>query len=73
MAPDKETPMSDATTTWPDLAEGLYERLTGRGTTISYRFDDLVVEVPGATGADAPRAAWRLHGTLHIRASETGA
>jgi hypothetical protein len=65
--------MRDATTTWPDLAEGLYERLTGRGTTISYRFDDLVVEVPGATGADAPRAAWRLHGTLHIRTSEPGA
>jgi hypothetical protein len=70
MTPDTENPMSDEMTTWPDLAEGLYERLTGRGTTITYGFDDLVVEVPGATGADAPRAAWRLHGTLHVRTSE---
>lgn len=58
-------------TTWPDLAEGLYERLTGRGTTISYAFDDLVVEVPGSTGPDAARAVWRLSGTLSISTSET--
>jgi hypothetical protein len=58
-------------TTWPDLAEGLYERLTGRGTTISYDFVDLLVEVPRSTGADAERATWRLHGTLNIRTSET--
>lgn len=58
--------------TWPDLAEGLYERLTGRGTTISYRFEDMTVEVPRETGSDSPRASWRLDGTLHIRTSEPG-
>ena len=57
-------------TTWPDLAEGLYELLTGRGTTISYEFVDLIVEVPGSTGADSPRATWRLHGTVNIGTSE---
>ena len=62
--------MSDTTTTWPDFAEGLYERLTGRGATISYAFEDMVVEVPDHTGPDAPRATWRLHGTLSIRTSE---
>lgn len=60
------------TTTWPDLAEGLYSRLTGRGTQITYQFEDMVVEVPRSTGADSPRATWRLHGTLHIRTSEAG-
>ena len=59
-------------TTWPDLAEGLYERLTGRGTIISYEFRDMVVEVPRSTGADAPRATWRLHGTLSISTAEAG-
>ena len=59
--------------TWPDLAEGLYERLTGRGTTISYGFDQMSVEVPNATGGDAARATWKLDGTLHIRTSEPGA
>lgn len=62
--------MSNVTKTWPDLAEGLYERLTGRGATISYEFADLVVEVPDSTGVDAPRATWRLHGTLNIRTTE---
>ena len=59
-------------TTWPDLAEGFYERLTGRGATISYEFDDMFVEVPRGTGADSPRAMWRLHGTVNIRTSEEG-
>ncbi len=62
--------MSDVTRSWPDLAEGLYERLTGRGTTISYEFADLEVEVPDRTGPDAPRATWRLNGTLSIRTAE---
>jgi len=63
--------MTDASAgTWPALAEGLYERLTGRGATISYEFADLVVEVPDRTGTDAPRAIWRLDGTLNISTSE---
>jgi len=62
--------MSDATKTWPDLAESLYERLTGRGATISYEFADMVVEVPDHTGPDSPRAIWRLDGTLSVRTSE---
>jgi hypothetical protein len=57
-------------TTWPDLAEGLYERLTGRHATISYEFVDMIVEVPRSTGADSERAPWRLHGTVNIRTSE---
>jgi len=62
----------DATTTWPDFAEGLYERLTGRGTTINYHLDDLVVEVPKSTGPDSPRAVWRFHGTVAISTTESG-
>lgn len=57
--------------TWPDFAEGLYERLTGRGATISYEFADLIVEVPRSTGPDSERAIWRLHGTVRISTAET--
>lgn len=59
-------------TTWPDLAENLYERLTGRGATITYSFDEFTLEVPRSTAPDAPRAVWRVHGTLNIRTSEPG-
>jgi hypothetical protein len=31
---DTTTATNDATTTWPELAEGLYGFLTGRGATI---------------------------------------
>jgi hypothetical protein len=64
------TDVSQPARTWPDLAEGLYSRLTGRGATITYEFADLHVEVPDSTGPDAPRATWRLDGTLNIRTSE---
>jgi hypothetical protein len=64
--------MSTATTpdTWPELAEALYEKLTGRGSHISYKFEDMIIEVPRNTGTDVPRAVWRLHGTLTISTTE---
>jgi len=29
------------TKSWPDLAIGLYDRLTGRGAEITYEFDNM--------------------------------
>jgi hypothetical protein len=63
---------TNAEASWPDLAEGLYERLTGRNTAIRYQFEDMHVEVPRSTGADAPRALWKLSGGLTITTSEPG-
>lgn len=55
-----------------DLGMALYERLTGRGAAINYEFREMVVEVPRDTGADAPRATWKLNGTLRITTDEPG-
>ncbi|RDI72095.1 hypothetical protein [Halopelagius longus] len=60
----------EETTTWPELAVGLYDRLTGRGAQITYEFEDMSVDVPSATGDDAEYAHWELDGTLKIRTSE---
>jgi len=54
------------TTTWPELAIGLYDKLTGRGAEIAYTFDDMEVSVPSAASADAAAARWRLNGTVRI-------
>ena len=62
--------MANENTSWPDLAIGLYERLTGRGAAINYSFEDMTIEVPRDTGEDAPRATWKLDGTLRITTDE---
>ncbi len=60
----------DETTNWPELAIGLYDRLTGRGAEITYEFEDMTVQVPSGTGDDAEHAEWRLDGTINITTRE---
>jgi len=57
---------SNENQTWPDLAIGLYDRLTGRGAEITYEFDNMKVQVPSAVGSDAS-AKWAVDGTVRIR------
>lgn len=51
---------------WTDLGREMWSFLTGRQAAINYRFIDMAVEVPRDTGADAPRATWKLNGTLQV-------
>jgi ribosomal protein S18 acetylase RimI-like enzyme len=60
----------DETTTWPELAIGLYERLTGRGAEITYEFEEMEIAVPSKTGEDAEHAHWEIDGTLRITTNE---
>ena len=56
-----------------DLGKEMWSYLTGKGAAINYQFVDMVVEVPRETGSDAPRATWRLNGTLRITTSDNAA
>jgi hypothetical protein len=68
---DAETPERiDETTTRPDLAISLYDRLTGRGAEVIYEFEDMRVSVPSGTGEDAEHAGWELDGTVTITTRE---
>lgn len=51
---------------WTDLGREMWSFLTGRQAAINYSFLDMTVEVPRDTGADAPRATWKLNGTLQV-------
>jgi len=62
--------MTTETHTWPELAEALYERLTGHGTEISYTYEDFEIDVPSSTADNAKSAHWKLNGTLKITTSE---
>lgn len=58
------------TTDITEFGRELWDYLTGKGAVIEYSFDDMSVEVPRTTGADSPRATWKLDGTLRIRTSD---
>ena len=51
---------------WPDLAIGLYDRLTGRHAEIAYEFDNLHVKIPSDTTENAQHAEWILDGCIKI-------
>lgn len=63
---------TEQTTNWPELAIGIYDRLTGRNAEITYEFADLHVKVPSGTGPQAEHAEWVLSGTIKIRTEAKG-
>lgn len=62
--------MATQTTNWPELAIGLYDKLTGRNAEITYEFDQLNVHIPSGTGNGQSHAQWKLDGTLKIRTQD---
>lgn len=60
------------TKTWPDLAIGLYDRLTGRNAEITYQFQGMNIEVPSGTGPNSEHAKWVLDGTMKITTNDSG-
>ena len=52
------------TRNWPDLAIGLYDKLTGRDAEISYTFDNFELSIPSSTASDAEHALWKMNGTI---------
>jgi hypothetical protein len=57
---------------WTDLGREMWSFLTGRQAAINYRFIDMSVEVPRDTGPEAPRAVWKLDGTLQVTTHDNG-
>ena len=66
------SPKTTDSPTWPDLAIGLYERLTGRNAEITYGFQDLEVLVPSSATPQATQAPWKVNGTLTITTRNRG-
>jgi len=61
--------MEKDTKTWPDLAIGLYDKLTGRNAKITYEFDNMNVNVPSSAGSE-DTAKWNIDGKLTISTTE---
>jgi hypothetical protein len=58
------------TKTWPELAIGLYDCLTGRGAEITYQFENMEVYVPSSASEHAVHAKWKVNGLLKIRTQD---
>ncbi len=63
----------DEVVDWTDLGQRMWSFLTGREAAIHYSFEDMAIEVPRDTGLDAPRATWKLNGTLTITTDDNTA
>ncbi|MGW0891580.1 hypothetical protein [Saccharopolyspora sp. NPDC002578] len=49
-----------------EFGKELWAYLTGKEAQVTYSFDGLEIDVPSRTGDEAPRATWRINGTLRI-------
>ncbi|MBA2368256.1 MAG: hypothetical protein H0V82_04425 [Candidatus Protochlamydia sp.] len=56
--------------TWPDFAVGLYDKLSGRGSKITYKFDDLNIFIPSKLGEDSDHFHWRMDGSIQISSED---
>ena len=64
---------TDEVVDWTQLGQRMWSFLTGREAAIHYRFEQMAIEVPRDTGSHAPRATWKIDGTLTITTTEGAA
>jgi hypothetical protein len=56
---------------WANLLTDLFDRLTGKGTEVTYNFQDLEIDIPraaGPKGSEIGSAKWVINGRLAITA-----
>ncbi len=62
--------MNNEHQTWSDLAMDLYDKLTGRGAEVTYRFENLEIFVPNKVDPNPKTARWCLNGVLKVSAKD---
>jgi hypothetical protein len=60
-----------AETTWFDTVDELLDATIDANEALECTFDDLAVDVPLRMGEEAPRARWRLDGTVRVSVEGT--
>ncbi|HEY6588358.1 MAG TPA: hypothetical protein VIY98_08705 [Nitrososphaeraceae archaeon] len=59
------------TNNWVDLISALFDRLTGKEAIVTYEFDNLIIDIPRASGPGGKElgsAKWTINGKLIIKA-----
>lgn len=71
MEKDQSEQRSAPTTQWAELLGQLFDRLTGKGAVVSYKFRNLEIDIPRAAGPQDQTlgsAKWVINGELIIEA-----
>ena len=60
---------------WAEVIGQLFDRLTGKGASVTYSFDNLVIDIPraqGPSGQNMVSAQWTVNGKIVITAEAHG-
>ncbi len=63
--------LQQSTTQWAEILGQLFDRLTGKGASVTYNFENLVIDIPraqGPGGQDMGSAKWTINGKIMINA-----
>jgi hypothetical protein len=63
--------IQQTTTQWAEIIGQLFDRLTGKGASVTYTFDNLIIDIPkaqGPGGRDMGSAKWTINGKIVITA-----
>ncbi|MDQ3837008.1 MAG: hypothetical protein M3270_08755 [Thermoproteota archaeon] len=67
--------MQETGSQWAELIAQLFDRLTGKGASVTYVFDKFVVDIPkavGPGGRDMGSAKWTINGKIVITGEAYG-
>lgn len=68
---EREQNVQHASSQWAEIIGQLFDRLTGKGASVTYSFDNLVIDLPkaqGPGGQDMGSAKWTVNGRVIITA-----
>ncbi|MEO9319483.1 MAG: hypothetical protein ABI361_02305 [Nitrososphaera sp.] len=68
---EDKTSIQQNSSQWAEILGQLFDRLTGKGASVTYSFDNLVVDIPkaqGPGGQDMGSARWTVNGKIVITA-----
>ena len=58
---------------WAELIGELFDRLTGKGASVTYSFENFVIDIPkavGPRGQELGSAKWTVNGKIQITAGK---
>jgi hypothetical protein len=76
MEKDQSEQRSAPTTQWAELFGQLFDKFTGKGALVSYKFRNLEIDIPRAAGPQGQTlgsAKWVINGELVIKAQAEAA